>query len=321
MVKQILAVSRQTELQRIWLQVTPIIKESLKFLRASLPATIVIRQEISSEWDWIVADPTEVYQVIMNLCTNAAQAMQDQGGVLLVKLDTVDLTQAQSAFGLEIKPGSYLRLTISDTGPGIPPDTLERIFEPYFTTKEIGQGTGLGLALVHGIVKTCGGGINVVSELGKGTTFQIFLPVREMAADTKPEAVPELPRGRESILLVDDEPDIVAAVRILLEKLGYEVVVSTNSLEAWEIFSADPERFDLVLTDQTMPQLTGLDLAQEILQVRPRLPVIICTGYGEASLQEQSKALGIKELIQKPITPLQVTEAVRRALDAGKGVA
>jgi PAS domain S-box-containing protein len=318
LVKQILSISRQTERKPVFMELGPLVKESLKLLRASLPATIEIQQDINPEEGWIVADPTEIYQVVMNLCTNAAHAMEDTGGVLGVRLKNISLDQPLSAFGLEIKAGTYLSLAVRDSGHGIPPEIVERIFEPYFTTKDIGEGTGLGLALVHSITMSCGGGIDVVSEPGKGTTIQIFFPVLKNAELTESEPVMPLPEGRERILLVDDEPDIVAAARIILEKLGYQVESYSNGQEALEAFWADPDRFDLVFTDQTMPQLTGVELAQEIVKVRPHLPIIICTGFSESFTPEQIRELGIGELLMKPLTPHLLAEAVRRGLDAEK---
>jgi PAS domain S-box-containing protein len=319
LVNQILSFSRQTERQRIFMQLGPIIKESLKLLRATFPSSIDLRQNIWADPDWVLADPTEVYQVVMNLCTNAAQALGDQGGVLEVGLDNVELTEGRSAFGIEIQPGPYVRLTVHDSGPGIAPAIVERIFEPYFTTKEKGQGTGLGLAVVHGIVKLCEGGITVDSEPGRGTTFEVFFPVMRIEELTEPEAAGELPRGRESILVVDDEEDIVVAAKVLLEQLGYRVTAFTAGPEALEAFRARPDGFDLVLADQTMPHLSGLELAAELLKLKPGLPIIICTGYSETLTPEKVRSLGIRELLPKPLAPLQLAQSVRRELDAGSG--
>lgn len=316
LVKQILTISRQSERQRAMVQLSPMVKESLKLLRASLPATIEIRQEIVSQWDWVLADPTEIYQIIMNLCTNAAHAMADQGGVLTVGLDNVELQQEQTAHGLSLKPGNYLRLSIRDTGCGIRPELLERIFEPYFTTKAVGVGTGLGLALVHGIVENCGGGIIVATEAGKGTTFQILLPLMQAEEEGYSEPVKPMSGGKERILLVDDEPDIVMAAQIILKRLGYEVTGLTNAQDALATFGTTPYKFDLVITDLTMPHLTGLDLAYEILALRPDIPIIACTGYGESVTLEKARALGIREILLKPLIPAQLAEKIRQLLDA-----
>jgi PAS domain S-box-containing protein len=318
LVKQILTISRQTERQQLLMQLGPIVKESLKLLRASLPATIEIRQEDFTERDWIMADPTEIYQIVMNLCTNAAHAMTANTGVLTVGLGNLALEQEQKVHGITMQPGNYLALTIRDTGSGISPEIMERIFEPYFTTKAVGQGTGLGLAVVHGLVKNYGGGINVLSEPGKGTTFQVLLPIVEAEAEVEPENLLPLPAGKERILLIDDESDIVAAAKIILEQVGYEVEGVTSSPEALEAFRAKPKKFDLIITDLTMPQLAGLDLAEEFLSVRPDIPIILCTGYSESITLEKARAMGIRQIILKPIMPAQLVEAIRLALEATK---
>jgi PAS domain S-box-containing protein len=319
LVKQILAISRQTEPQRIIMQLSPIVKETLKLLRASFPSTIEFRQHLVPGGDWILADPTEIYQVVMNLCTNAAHAMADMNGVLDVSLDLVDLKEEQSAFGMNMKPGAYVRFSVKDTGHGMPSEVLERIFEPYFTTKEIGHGTGLGLALVHSVVQACNGGITVVSEPGQGTTFHIFFPCIKAEDLGEPDDIASLPRGHERILLVDDEVDIVSAVQTFLGQAGYKVIPFTDSQEALAAFQASPGDFDLVITDLTMPHLTGLDLARELLQLRPHLPIIICTGYGDPVTIEKIKPMGIREIIFKPIIPRDLAEAIRRALNFNQG--
>lgn len=318
LVKQILTISRQTERQLVLMQLGLVVKESLKLLRASLPATIEIKQESFTERDWIMADPTEIYQIVMNLCTNAAHAMADRSGVLTVGLDNFELQQPQTAYGITIQPGNYLRLTIGDTGSGIGPEIMERIFEPYFTTKEVGQGTGLGLALVHGIVKNYGGGIEVFSASGTGTTFRIILPMVEAAGVVNSETLVPMPAGKERILLVDDEPDIVAAAKIILEQAGYKVESFTASPEALEAFRAHPEKFDLIITDLTMPKLTGLDLAKEFFHLRPDIPLILSTGYGESLILEKARAMPIRQIIFKPVIPAQLIEAIRQALEITK---
>jgi two-component system cell cycle sensor histidine kinase/response regulator CckA len=254
----------------------------------------------------------------MNLCTNAAHAMGDKGGILTVGLDNIELIREQTAHGISLKPGNYLRLNVQDNGEGIPPELMERIFEPYFTTKAIGQGTGLGLALVQGIVKNCGGGINVSSQPGQGTTFHILLPTMESEEVIEPGPVVPLPGGKERILLVDDEPDIVAAAQIILGQLGYEVVVAINGQEALAAFRSSPGKFDLIITDLTMPHLNGLDLAKTIYGMRPDIPIILCTGYGDAIAMDRAKDLGISQVILKPIIPVQLAETIRQLLDSRK---
>ncbi len=314
LVKQILSISRQTEQKPILMQLGPIVKECLKLLRASFPATIEIQQDIEAENDWILADPTEIYQVVMNLCTNASHAMADKDGILSVKLDTVELEAELPAYANNIKPGAYARLTIHDTGYGMSPEVMERIFEPYFTTKEVGQGTGLGLALVHSIVQASGGGITLASEPGEGSTFAVYFPRIEEQEDEETEEAPPLQKGKGRILMVDDEVDIVNAAKIILEQAGYDVLTFTNSLEAWQTFQADPNRFDLLISDLTMPRLTGLELAKNILSLRPDLPIIICTGFSESISTEKARELGIKEVILKPLIPNNFTETIGKVL-------
>jgi len=244
--------------------------------------------------------------------------MQDTCGALDVNLDLVDLDREQPAYGMTLKPGSYVRLSVQDTGCGIAPEVMERIFEPYFTTKETGQGTGLGLALVLSIVQACGGGITVLSLPSQGTTFQVYLP-RVGANDLQEmEVTGPGPAGHGNILLVDDEADIVGATRILLEQSGYRVTSFTDSREALMTFKAAPEKFDLVITDLTMPHLTGLELAQALLQIRPGLPILLCTGYGEPTTVHKARGLGIQEVMLKPIIPQQLAVTLRGMLDGRK---
>ncbi len=319
LVKQILAISRQTKQKPIIMQLSPIIKESLKLLRASFPSTIDIQQHLTTEGDWIVADPTEIYQVIMNLFTNAAHALREPYGVIEITLDVVELHQEQSAFGLNLAPGSYVRLSLQDSGQGMTPEVMERIFEPYFTTKGTGQGTGLGLALVHSIVKACRGGISVSSEPGHGTLFQVFLPKVKSRDILEAEESAPLPMGQERILLVDDEADIVGATQIILEQAGYAVSPFTDSREALAAFRGAPDTFDLVITDLTMPGVSGVELAQELLEIRPLLPILLCTGYGGALTEDKAKLLGIRKVMLKPIIPQELAAIIRRILDPPTG--
>jgi PAS domain S-box-containing protein len=315
LVKQILAISRQTEQQRIIMQLSPIIKESLKLLRASFPSTIEIRQHLAPEGDWLVADPTEIYQVVMNLFTNAAHALKENSGVIDVNLDVVEIHQEQSALGLTLQPGSYVRLSLQDSGQGMTPEVMERIFEPYFTTKETGEGTGLGLALVHSIVKAYRGGINVSSEPGKGTLFQVLLPKAGSSETLEAKEAGPLPTGQERILMVDDEADIVEATKIILEQAGYRVSPFTDSRAALAAFRDAPDSFDLVITDLTMPGVTGVELTQALLEISPRLPILLCTGYGGALTGDKARALGIREVMLKPIIPQELTARIRQILD------
>ncbi|MBW2020218.1 MAG: PAS domain S-box protein [Deltaproteobacteria bacterium] len=315
LVKQILAFSRQHEHERRPVQLNSIVKETLKLLRASLPSTINIRQNIQSDAGVVFADPTQIHQVLMNLCTNAAHAMRENGGVLEVSLVNVDLDAEAVVGHPDLKPGPCLRLTVRDTGHGMDRAVMERIFDPYFTTKGKGEGTGLGLALVHGIVKSHGGAINVHSELGKGTTFHIFLPRLERDAIMEAEVLAPLPKGNERILFVDDEEVLVDVGERMLERLGYKVIASTNSIEALEIFHANPDKFDLVITDQTMPNMTGTELAKGLMRIRPDIPIILCTGFSETITAEKARAMGIREFVLKPIVIDKIAATIRNVLD------
>ncbi|RLB17584.1 MAG: hypothetical protein DRG63_03560 [Deltaproteobacteria bacterium] len=315
LVKQILAFSRQGEQERIPISINPIIKEALKLLRASLPATIEIRHDIEKDPGIIEADATQIHQILMNLCTNAEHAMRENGGTLEVKVTRVNLDYEVASQHPELHPGPYLRLTVRDTGHGIDRKIMDRIFDPYFTTKEKGEGTGLGLAVVHGIVKAHGGAITVESELGKGSTFHVYFPVIEGEETPRETAEELIPTGNERILFVDDEPSIADMGRQLLERLGYDVVTKTNSLEALELFRSEPERFDLVITDMTMPQMTGDRLAQKLLKIRPDIPIILCTGFSQRISEEKAREIGIRAFAMKPILKRDLGNIVRKVLD------
>jgi PAS domain S-box-containing protein len=318
LVKQILAFSRYGQnQQRIPVDIGSIAKEALKLLRASLPTTIEIKQSIGK--GVALADATQIHQVIVNLCTNAAHAMNDKG-VLDVILEEIvvsrdDLTVLSIP---DLKPGPYLRLSVADTGHGMDGATMERIFDPYFTTKEVGKGSGLGLAVVHGIVKRHDGAIAVCSEPGKGAVFHVYIPRTEAAPVTLIETRQVLPRGMESILLVDDEKMVVNLGAMMLERLGYSITAKTNALEALEEFRSRSDAFDLVITDYTMPHLTGVELASEILKIRQDIPIILCTGYSERITAAVAKDLGITEFAMKPLDRRQLAEMVRKTLDARK---
>ena len=313
MVKQILAFSRQNEQERKPVLVGSIVRDALKMLRASLPTTIRIRLQIESDHGITIADPTEIHQVIMNLCTNAAHAMRNSGGELIVGLIDISLNEA-SAVHAGIEPGEYLRLSVRDTGHGISADVLEKIFDPYFTTKEKGQGTGMGLAVVHGIIKSHGGAISVESAPGEGSTFNVLF--RRAEKEVMPDTVePEvLPTGTEKILFVDDEQALVEIGTQLLTKLGYKVTGRTSSVEAYKLFQSKSQRFDLVITDMTMPNMSGDRLAREIQKIRPELPIILCTGYSERMSAQRAKEMGIKAFILEPIVIKDLAHAVREAL-------
>ena len=317
LVKQILTFSRQSDQNPRPLRVSPIIKEVLKLLRASLPTTIKIRQDIQSDLDTVLADPTHIHQILMNLCNNAAHAMRETKGELKVSLVPVEIKGSDALIIQHgVTPGMYLNLTVSDTGHGIDPVIVERIFDPFFTTKKPGEGTGLGLSVVYGIIKSYGGTINVQSEVGKGTEFRVHLPLLVDTEEEREEKVAaHIVGGEECILFVDDEEDLVNLGKDMLTGLGYQVVGRTSSLEALELLRSRPDRFDLVITDMTMPNMTGSELAQEIMRIRPGIPVILCTGFSEAITPEKAKALGLREFIMKPIIKNQIAAAISRVLN------
>lgn len=316
LVRQILTFSRKNEDELKPVEISLIVKEALKLLRASLPTTIEIRQHIETESGIVEADPTQIHQLMMNLCTNSAAAMGDDGGFMEVRLTTVAVDAPAVATYLDVDPGPYLKLTVRDTGHGMTPDVLEKIFDPYFTTKEKGKGTGLGLAVVHGIVKRHRGGIDVETTPNGGTAFHIYLPERKQAVEADgADAVHPLPRGHERILLIDDEEDLLEVEAQMLSHLGYEVVSGSDSTEILNLFREQPERFDLVITDMTMPHLTGDKLARELLRIRPDLPIILCTGFNECITEEKAKAMGICEFSMKPLLMRDLAVKARKALD------
>jgi PAS domain S-box-containing protein len=314
LVSQILAFSRQGESERKPIQLRPIVKESLKLLRASLPATIEIRQDIATDEAIVLADPAQIHQIIMNLCTNAAHAMRENGGILEVGLHQVQADKDLCAAHPDLRPGPCVAISVGDTGCGMTAEVLDRIFEPYFTTKEKGEGTGLGLAVLHGIVTGYGGVVSVKSEPARGSVFKIYLPAVETATP-QPRSDEKLESGRERILFVDDEPSLVEIGREMLQHLGYEVVTFSSSLDALSAFRVRPDLFDLVITDMTMPQMTGERLAQALIEIRPDLPVILCTGYSERITEERASALGIKGFLLKPLSAHDLAKKVRDTLD------
>jgi PAS domain S-box-containing protein len=315
-VKQILAFSRQTPQEMKPVRIIPIIKESLKFLRSSIPTTIEIHQNISSESDTVLTDPTQINQVLINLCTNAVHAMGEKGGVLEVSLEDIELDAGSSMDYYDLSSGKYVRLTVNDTGHGIEPKILKRIFDPYFTTKGVGEGSGMGLSVVHGIVKRYGGGISVSSEPGKGTIFHVLFPCIEDEPEPKVEIAAEIPRGNERILFVDDEKAMIDAIQPMIERLGYKVTARTSSIEGLEAFRANPDRFDLVITDFTMPNMTGMELANELFKLRSEIPIILCTGYSDHINEEKAKRNGIRAFVMKPVVLDEIANTIRKVLQA-----
>ena len=314
LVQQILTFSRQTETEAKPIQVKPIVKEALKLLRASLPTTIDIRSQLDSQ-GIVEADPTQIHQIIMNLCTNAGHAMRSSGGILSVGLKNVTLEREFTRHHAGMRPGPHISLEVGDTGEGIDASILERIFDPYFTTKIKGEGTGIGLAMVQGIVQNMNGTAMVESRKGEGSRFTILLPVITYEAKAVSMADTIIPGGHERILFVDDEPALANLGKQLLERLGYRVTVCTSSTEALSVFNAGPQAFDLVITDMTMPHLTGDALAQSMLASRPDIPIVICTGYSERITEDMIERLKIKALIMKPLVRAEMALAVRQALD------
>ena len=320
LVAQILSFCRQSDEDKKPTQISPIVKEALKLLRATLPSTIEMRQYIDDEPMVVEADATRIHQIVMNICTNAHHAMYERGGMLDVTMTPVELGPDETVDYHDLLPGSYVELSIADTGEGMDPSTIDRIFEPYFTTREKSEGTGLGLAVVHGIVKGCDGTVTVDSELGKGTTFHVYLPRIAYTEDVPEADIPiSIPTGQESVLFVDDEQILADMGKEMLEYMGYEVVARTGSIEALELFRSRPNRFDLIVTDMTMPNMTGDDLAKKILQIRPDMPIIICTGFSEKLSAEKSKSIGIREFVMKPFVLQSFAETVRRVLDEPRG--
>ena len=314
LIQQILAFSRRSEEVKVPLRLESIVKETLQLLRASLPKTIDIRQDIAILPGTLLADPTQIHQVLMNLCTNAAHAMSASGGVL--KVMVAPAAESQRIYlPPDGPPAIHLaQLSIGDNGTGIAADVIPRIFEPYFTTKEAGQGTGLGLALAHGIIQSLGGSIRVASELNRGTVFTMVLPLQdqtEIASQALPTA---LQKGAGRILIVDDERSLVEVGSLILKKLGYKVVTRTDSREAYELVAKVPETFDLVITDQTMPQMTGLELSRKLLRIRPDLPIVLCTGFSDVVNEAGAKAAGIAAFMLKPLGAKQLVEVVQRLI-------
>lgn len=316
LVRQILAFSRQREQMRKPMLVAPIVKEALKLLRATLPSTIEIREEIGN-LGTVEADPTQIHQVLMNLCTNASHAMRERGGVLTVSLSKATLDAPLDAQNPDMTPGLYQKLTVSDTGHGMSPAVIKRIFDPYFTTKERGEGTGLGLAVVQGIVRNHGGAITVDSRRGKGSAFHVYLPLVEQALRGEERLAAPPPTGTERILLVDDEAFLTKITQQMLERLGYEVEARTSSMEALELFRTKPDEFDLVITDMTMPGMAGDHFAKELMKLRPDVPILLCTGFSEKMSEQKAREMGIKEFLMKPLAIRDLSLAVRRALGGG----
>ena len=317
-VRQLLSYIRKIEYKKQPLRLIPVVKDSIKFLRAAIPANIDIHHTINAEADIVLADPTQINQVLINLCTNAYHAMEETGGSLEIEMHNVALEEDSVTIDPELVPGNYVKVTVSDTGKGISPQIIDRIFDPFFTTKEVGKGSGMGLSVVQGIIKSCGGSISVESEPGKGTTANLFFPVieGESVLESKP-VVEESPTGNERILFIDDEKSIVIMAREMLEQLGYQVETKMSPVEALELFRSKPDEFDLVITDMAMPKMTGDILVKKILTIRPDIPIILCTGFSERISEENADEVGIKAFLSKPLVMRKFAVTVRQVLDEG----
>jgi len=321
LVKQILAFSRQKNQELKPVRLQSIIKEALKLLGSSIPTTVDIQADIDSDCGLVVADPTQIHQILMNLATNANHAMQKTGGQLKVILRQIEIESETVGFS-KLAPGKFALLKFIDSGMGIEQEVIEKMFEPYFTTKKVGKGSGLGLSVVLGIVKSCKGDIHVYSEPGKGTEVSVYLPIMKQATE-EIEFSPPLPilGGTERILLVDDEESIAKVEKKMLERLGYHVSARTSSVDALKVFEAGPDTYDLVITDMTMPNMTGEQLAKELLSIRPDIPIIMCTGFSERINKEKAEASGIKGFLIKPVVKFEMGQTVRKVLNEAQGQA
>ena len=316
LIKQILAFSRQAGVDKKPLDLRAVVRDALSLLSSTIPSTIEIRRSIGDKPCIINADLTQMHQVLINLCTNAAQAMGEKGGLLDVRLSAVDIPNAALPGIADLKPGSYIDLAVSDTGHGIDPAIIDRIFDPFFTTKGAGRGTGLGLSVVYGVVKNHDGAVSVSSQPGEGAAFHIYIPradLPEQAGDVPVSA--SIPTGSERILFVDDEQLLVDFAMRMLFSLGYEVTAMTDSEEAFRTFQDNPGSFDLVITDMSMPHVTGIELARRIMEIRPKMPVILCTGYNEYITEEKANRQGIRAFVMKPFSKRELADVVRKILD------
>ena len=314
-VQKILAFSRREAHEPRPLRIHPILREALNLLRATLPTTIDLRQELKRECGTVLGDSGQIHQVVMNLCTNSFQAMRKNGGLLMVSLEKVVSDDEFLQSHPKLNEQEYVQLTVSDSGEGMDQTTMARIFEPFFTTKNVGEGTGLGLSVVHGIVTSHKGDVTVESEPGQGATFRVYLPVIESAAEKARKSAGRIAGGHERILLVDDDRVVISVIKRLLDRSGYDVTTRSGGVESLETFRGHPDDFDLVITDQTMPKMTGMKLAGELLNIRPDLPIILISGFGDEVTEKSARARGIKEFILKPVSREDLSKAVRRVID------
>lgn len=317
LIQQIQSFSLKGGQKRRSLKIQYIIKETLKLLRASLPATIELRYEIDNTCGPVEGDPSEIQQVLMNLCSNAYQVMEEKGGELEVTLHEVDLASGDLSSELDLSPGCYLKLTVKDTGPGLEQTEVKHIFDPQYRTNEWNEGAGMGLNIVNEIISSYNGITCISSDPDQGTTIDVYLPLMESPSDDISEIAIEthIPFGKETILLVDDEEDVLEMMHLMLERLGYQVISTLNGVKALEVFKKTPKTFDLVITDQTMPKMTGLELIRELRHIRSDIPIILCTGFNEKITEDNTRHLEIGALIGKPVRVADIAGKVREVLD------
>ncbi len=316
LVQQILLFSRQGRSEKGPMDISRVVAEALKLIKATLPANIAIMENISYDLAPVFANEIQIHQIVMNLCTNAHHAIKTTDGMLDVSLKAISLLDQDAQSHPGMNPGNYIKLSIGDNGCGIPPDIINRIFEPYYTTRPTGEGTGLGLSTVHGIVKDHGGCIKVYSEVGVGTAFHVFLPATDTASKTVAKEAEQLPRGNECILLVDDEKALIDLGRDLLERLGYRVETRASSIDAIEAFRSNSQKYNLVISDMTMPKMTGDEMARQMKAIRPDIPIILCSGFSDRINAQTMKAIGISTVLMKPVLYADLAHTVRQVLDA-----
>ena len=314
LVNQILTFGRKREKEVQVIDLNPVLHEVSKLLRATLPATIDIKTDAGSNPHTVLADTTEIHQILMNLSANAAYAMRERGGVLKIRMSHMEINNSNSGAFPDLRPGRYVEVSVQDSGEGIDQNTMGQIFDPFFTTKERGKGTGLGLSVVYGISREAGGTVTVKSRPGEGSNFCVYLPAAGSGLEQPVEKPMTIPGGTERILFVDDEEMLAAVGKEMLEHLGYTVVSTHSSLKAFELFRTEPERFDLVITDMTMPSLTGIALSEELMKIRPDIPIILSTGFSDLITEEEAKRAGIREFFMKPFSLGQIARGIRKAL-------
>lgn len=318
-VKQLLNFSRKSGSEKKSVDIRVLLKEALKLLKASIPSNIEVRENIPLMVDAVMVDSTQIHQLLINLCNNASQAMGAEGGILTIELENVVVDEKKSLELMDLKPGNYVRISVGDTGTGIPREMIDKIFDPYFTTKDVGKGTGMGLAVVHGIVKDHQGAIHVDSTFGEGAVFHVYLPSTHEIVFQELKLDQKSPRGKENIIFLDDEELIVDIGSSMLQRMGYSVVTETDPLRVLAYVKSHPNDVDLVISDMTMPNLTGDKLAEELLKIRPDIPIIVCTGYSEKMSPEKAKKMGIKHVMMKPVGMKELGNAVRKTLDERAG--